>query len=151
MKKEPRSPVREYLEAILVAGLFLLFANSWVLKTFYIPSGSMLDSLLVGDHLVVNQFIFGSLARGQQRGPLPYRAIRRGDIVVFRSPADPKMDLVKRCIGLPGDVVELHDKQLWLNGHLVNEPYVIHTDPRIGGVDSFNPELIRRDQFGPYT
>ena len=83
---------REYLEALLVAGLFLGFTNTFVLKTFYIPSGSMEDTLLVGDHLIVNRYIFGSTGR-DSGGLLPERDVRRGDIVIFRSVEDPQTDL----------------------------------------------------------
>jgi signal peptidase I len=142
---------REYLEALLVAGLFLGFTNTFVLKTFYIPSGSMENTLLVGDHLIVNRYIFG------QEGPLsrllPDRKPRRGDIVVFRSPEDPSIDLVKRLIGLPGDTIEMRQKQLLVNGKPVDDKtFAIHRDPRVGDEqNAYNYQLYRRDNFGPLT
>jgi signal peptidase I len=144
-----RSPAvyREYLEALIVATIFLAFTNAFVLKTFYIPSPSMTDTLLVGDHLFVNRFIFGPQQTVLERALLPGRAVRRGDIVVFRSPETPELDLVKRCVGLPGDVVEVVDKELYVNGgHVADETYTQHVDP-FASPD----ETKRRDNFGPIT
>lgn len=141
---------REYLEALLVAGLFLGFTNTFVLKTFFIPSGSMEDTLLIGDHLIVNKYVFGAPTKGIER-LLPERRPRRGDIVVFRSPEDPSIDLVKRLIGLPGDRVEMHQQQLYVNGQRVDgDGYVVHKDPRVGSAASgLEDALFRRDNFGP--
>lgn len=143
---------REYLEALLVAGLFLGFTNTFVLKTFYIPSGSMENTLLVGDHLIVNRYIFGPAAT-PAGALLPARAPRRGDVVVFRSPEDPQVDLVKRLVGLPGDLIEVRQKQLYVNGARVRDAgYAIHRDPRLGSQrTSFNAQLFRRDNYGPVT
>src|SRR5262245_41093903 len=111
-----RSTTRETYEALLVAGLFLVFVNTWVFRTFFIPSGSMENTLLVGDHLAVNRYIYGPAPTQLERTLLPAREPRRGDIVVFRSVERPSEDLVKRLIGLPGDVIELRNKQLSVNG-----------------------------------
>jgi signal peptidase I len=145
-----RSTFREYLEALLVAALFLGLVNTWIFKTFYIPSGSMEDTLLVGDHLVVNRFIYGAEPLTLAQRLLPIRSIERGDIVVFSSPEDFQMDVIKRCVGLPGDLVELRDKELLVNGEPVAEPFVEHRDPRMGGRTHSVAELVRRDQYGPF-
>src|SRR6185436_9407557 len=142
----PRSTYRETLEALLVAGLFLLFVNTWVFRTFFIPSGSMENTLLIGDHLAVNRYIYGPTTTALERKLLPAREPRRGDIVVFRSVERPSEDLVKRLIGLPGDVIDVRNKQLFVNGQPVEDPYVIHKESRIGEVDSFIPKLMGRDQ-----
>ncbi|MDH3403238.1 MAG: signal peptidase I [Acidobacteriota bacterium] len=143
MSAKKTSNVRETLEALLIAGAFLGFSNTFVVKTFYIPSASMETTLLVGDHLFVNRFIYGDAATSVERALLPSRDLRRGDIVIFRSPEDPKLDMVKRCIGLPGDVIEIDTKDLYVNGEWVEDSsYTRHSDPRI------NP---RRDDFGPLT
>ncbi len=157
-----RSVAREYLEALLIAGIFLGFSNTFVIKTFFIPSGSMENTLLVGDHLFVNRFIFGA-ATGSANSWLPERALRRGDIVIFRSaepsgsnpdgdPADAK-DLVKRCIGMPGDTLEMRQKVLWLNGAQVDDAaYATYRDPQVfRGAPGEDPRGIRRDNFGPIT
>lgn len=145
---------REYFEAILIAGVFLAFTNSYLVKTFYIPSGSMENTLLIGDHLFVNRFIFGS--GGGERAILPAREVQRGDIVIFRSPEDPNNDLVKRCIGLPGDTIELREKRLYVNGQEVrDQPYAANRDPRLfvpQNVDRpHGPHPGARDFFGPFT
>lgn len=145
---------REYFEAILIAGVFLAFTNSYLVKTFYIPSGSMENTLLIGDHLFVNRFIFGK--GGAERGLLPAREVRRGDIVIFRSPENPENDLVKRCIGLPGDTIELKAKRLFVNGQEVREqPYASNRDDRLflaqNPDGSHSPGQNPRDFFGPFT
>ena len=153
MAQVRRSSVwREYLEALLVAGLFLGFTNTFVLKTFYIPSGSMENTLLIGDHLIVNRYIFGPHPTALD-AVLPTREPRRGDVVVFRSPENPQIDLVKRLIGLPGDTIQLVQKRLYVNGELVpDDDYAIHGDPQVGVKPTpFNLRLYRRDNFGPYT
>lgn len=155
-----KSTFREYLEALLVAGVFLGFTNTFVVKTFYIPSSSMEDTLLVGDHLFVNRFIFGSGAPraggagsgDDATGGVPQRPVRRGDIVVFRSPVEPTMDLIKRAVAVPGDVVELRGKTLYVNGEPVAESYAIHRDARVYPDRPGIQETYRkRDNFGPVT
>jgi signal peptidase I len=144
-----RSVLREYLEALLIAVIFLRFTQTFVTQTFYIPSGSMENTLLIGDHLFVNRFIYGPASTGLEKRLLPLRPVQRGDIVVFRSPENPQLDLVKRCIGLPGDEIRLIDKDLYLNGKPVDDAgYAIHTDTYS---DDFDPHRQRRDNFGPYT
>jgi len=149
----PRSTAREYAEALLIAALFLLFTNTFVIKTFFIPSGSMEDTLLVGDHLFVNRFIFGPAASDVERSLLPLRSPRRGDIVIFRSPERPTVDLVKRLIGLPGDTLQIISKQLYVNGQKVaDDGYVEHKDPRTFLNRPYMSEQMRlRDNFGPVT
>jgi signal peptidase I len=148
-----RTVVREYFEALLVAALFLGFTNTFVLKTFYIPSGSMEDTLLVGDHLIVNRWIFGSAGHAWETRLLPQRPLRRGDVVIFRSPEAPRVDLVKRCAALPGDRVEMLQKQLYVNGSRVDEHlYVKHEDLKVAVRRTpFNQQLYMRDNFGPLT
>jgi signal peptidase I len=145
------STAREYLEAIVIAVLFLGFTNTFVIKTFFIPSGSMEETLLVGDHLFVNRFVYGSAPSAVERALLPLRAPRRGDIVIFRSPKQPTVDLVKRLVGLPGDTIQLVEKRLYVNGRLVDDSsYAVHKDPATYP-DRPGVERDRRvrDQFGP--
>lgn len=147
-----KSVAREYLEALLIAGIFLGFSNTFLVKTFYIPSGSMKPTLLIGDHLFVNRYIYGP-----DGGPLaaltPAREPVRGDIVVFRSPREPETDLVKRLIGIPGDRIEIVLKELYLNGELVDDSaYVQHVDQlTYPDVPYVSPEARRRDNFGPFV
>ncbi len=145
------STAREYLEALLIAALFLGFTNTFVVKTFFIPSGSMEDTLLVGDHLFVNRFIYGPAPTRLERALLPLRLPKRGDIVVFRSPEQPTIDLVKRLIGLPGDTIREVDKQLYVDDrHVDDSAYAVHKDPRVfENRPYFDEERRLRDNFGP--
>jgi len=148
-----QSTFREYFEALLIAALFLGFTNTFVVKTFFIPSGSMEDTLLIGDHLFVNRFIFGPAPTALERALLPLRTPRRGDIVVFRSPERPTIDLVKRLIGLPGDSIRSVDKKLWIDDQPVDDSaYAVHKDPRVfENRPFFDDERRLRDSFGPVT
>ena len=147
-----RSGVRDYLEALLIAVIFATFARTYVVQAFKIPSGSMEENLLVGDHILVNKFIYGPTASEWERRLLPVRDVRRGDVVVFRFPDDPERDFIKRCVGLPGDVVELVDKRLFINGELVEDgSYTVHRDERVFPRSPFVDEGRRnRDNYGPY-
>lgn len=153
MSTAHRSTAREYLEALLIAAVFLLFTNTFVVKTFFIPSGSMEETLLVGDHLFVNRFIFGPTMGKLEQAVLPLREPRRGDIVIFRSPERPNIDLVKRLIGLPGDTIQVVNKQLFVNGKKVEDAaYVVHKDPHVFLNRPYMSEQQRlRDNFGPVT
>jgi signal peptidase I len=102
-----------------------LFATTTLVQAFVIPSASMEDSLLIGDHVLVDKLVYAPPGKVTGR-LLPYREVRRGDIIVFRYPLNIKEDYVKRAIGIPGDHIKLINKQLVLNGHAVNEPYVKH-------------------------
>jgi signal peptidase I len=148
-----RSTTREYLEALIIAGIFLGFTNTFVVKTFFIPSASMEETLLIGDHLFVNRFIFGTALSAPERKMLPLRPVRRGDIVIFRSPEKPRIDMVKRCVGLPGDEVRILEKDLYINGQWVDDAsYTWHRDPRVFPDRSGVPDSARRrDNFGPFT
>ncbi len=148
-----RSVWREYLEAFIIAALFLRFTNVFVVQTFYIPSSSMEDTLLIGDHLFVNRFIYGPTPTAFERRVFPSRPLQRGDIVIFRSPQDPTVDVVKRCVGLPGDVIDFVDKELYINGEQVEgDGYTKHVDPRVFPDQPFaDPQGRRRDNFGPLT
>src|SRR5580693_643615 len=119
----------EYLESLLVTIVLALFGTSFVVQSFKIPSQSMEPTLLVGDHLLVNKFIFGGTGAWYEK-LLPYRAVCHGDIIVFKYPFDDHPYYVKRVIGLPGDRIKIVDQQVFVNGQLQNEPYVVH-DPSV--------------------
>lgn len=145
-----KSASREYFEALIVALIFVNFSWTFVVQMFKIPSGSMVDNLLIGDHIVVNKFAYGPSVSTLLSRIFPARAVRRGDVVVFRYPPNPSVDYVKRVVGLPGDTIEIRDKVLYVDGKELAEPYVVHTDPLIV---PDKPLLSRRvrDQFGPIT
>lgn len=148
-----KSVYREYLEALLIAVIFATFARTYVVQAFKIPTGSMEENLLVGDHILVNKFIYGPATGDLERALLPQREIRRGDVVVFKYPDDPRRDFIKRCVGLPGDEVEIVDKELWINGLRVeDDSYTYHTEERVFSRSRYlAPDYSRRDNFGPYV
>jgi signal peptidase I len=133
--------LKEYAEALIVALILAFFIRSFVVQAFKIPSGSMLQTLQIGDHLLVTKFAYGvkipftNIMVMEREGP------KHGDVIVFDFPEDPSKDFIKRVIGLPGDVIEIRDKQVFRNGVQLTEPYVQH-------VDASNT-VPRRDNFGP--
>jgi signal peptidase I len=126
----------EYLESLLVTVILALFGTSFVVQAFKIPSQSMERTLLVGDHLLVNKFIFGGRGAWYDK-LLPYRELQRGDIIVFKFPYQDHPHFVKRVIGLPGDHLKVVDQQVYVNGKPLDEPYAVH-DPASGSVDPLN-------------
>jgi signal peptidase I len=144
-----KSTVREYFESIVIAVILALFVRTWVVQAFKIPTGSMENNLLIGDHLLVNKLVFGPSASALERALLPMRDIRRGDIVVFKYPEEPERDFIKRVIGLPGDTLELRSKKVYINGQPLDEPYVHFLTPA-----SLNAEVTSadvRERYGPVT
>ncbi|MGH9734629.1 MAG: signal peptidase I [Candidatus Acidiferrales bacterium] len=136
--------VAEYIESLLFTILIALFATTFVVQAFKIPSQSMEPTLLVGDHVLVNKFIFGGTGAWYDK-LLPYRAIRRGDIIVFKYPFDDHSHYVKRVIGLPGDRIRIVNERVYVNDQLLNEPYAIHSPPAEDPFDvNFPPKY-------PYT
>jgi signal peptidase I len=105
--------------------LLALFGTSFIVQAFKIPSASMEGTLLIGDHLLVNKFIFGGSGAWYEKF-LPYRPLQRGDIIVFKYPYADHQHFVKRVIGLPGDRLKMIDQDVYVNGKLLNEPYVVH-------------------------
>src|SRR5512145_2726175 len=101
-----KSTAREYFESIVIAVILALFVRTWAVQAFKIPTGSMENNLLIGDHLLVNKFVFSPTSTGLERTLLPVRDIRRGDVIVFRYPNEPERDFIKRVIGLPGETLE---------------------------------------------
>jgi len=147
-----KSTLREYFESIVIAVILALFIRTFVVQAFKIPTGSMEENLLIGDHLLVNKFVFGPTASALERILLPTGTIRRDDVIVFKYPEEPDRDFIKRVIGLPGETVELRDKQVYINGRKLDEPYVHFLQPPDGQselqeVTSFD---VRRN-YGPVT
>src|ERR1051325_3524524 len=151
-EKQGKSTVREYYEALLIAILFVNFTRIFVFQAFTIPSGSMEDNLTIGDHIVVNKFIYGPKGNGPLARLFPMRDIERGDIIVFRFPEQPDTDFVKRVIGLPGDTLLIRNKKVYINGSPLAEPYAVYDDPQVYPDQPALPEPYRsRDHFGPFT
>lgn len=141
---QKKSLWREYAESIVIAILLALVIRTYVVQAFKIPSGSMEDTLLIGDHLLVNKFIYGTKIPFTDTQIIKLRDPQRGDVVVFEYPEDPRKDFIKRIVGVPGDVVEGKDKQLFVNGKPYNIPQAIHKESEI-----IPKEQNPRDSFGP--
>ena len=122
-----RASYADFFESLLITILLALFGTTFIVQAFKIPSQSMEPTLLVGDHLLVNKFIFGGTGAWYEKF-LPYRPVRRGDIIVFKFPFDDHPHYVKRVIGLPGDRIRIINQRVFVNGSLLDEPYVVH-DP----------------------
>jgi signal peptidase I len=148
-----KSTAREYFESICIAVILALFIRTFVVQAFKIPTGSMENNLLIGDHLLVNKFVYGPIATGLEDAILPIDTVARGDIVVFKYPEEPERDFIKRVIGLPGETIELRNKKVFVNGRPLDEPYVFFLEPpdesRPGEDDFTNFDVRRR--YGPVT
>ncbi len=143
---------REYYEAILVAVIFTLFVRTFVAQAFKIPTGSMEDNLLIGDHLFVNKFVYAPHWDTPLHRLLPYRDVRRGDVVVFKYPQDPARDFIKRAVGVPGDELRIVAKTLFVNGQQEVNPHLVHKDSQTYPDTPFLPASLRsRDYFGPFV
>lgn len=145
-KKHKKSNLRENIEAILVAIVLALFIRTFVIQAFKIPSGSMLQTLQIGDHILVNKFIYGVKIPFLQTTILSVKQPKRGDIIVFKFPEDPKKDFIKRVVGIAGDEIKSKNKRLYVNNKLVNCDYAIHTDSRL-----IPSNIQPRDTFEPIT
>lgn len=145
MKKNKKELVWEYTKAVVTALLLALFIRAYFIQAFKIPSGSMIPTLLIGDHILVNKFIYGTTIPFSDKRVLVFRKPEKGDIIVFKYPEDPKRDFIKRVIAVEGDVIESKNKVIYVNGKAVSEPYTQHTDTSLGpgGIEP-------RDNFGPY-
>ncbi len=144
-----KSVAREYLESVVVAVILALFIRTFVVQAFKIPSGSMEPNLLIGDHLLVNKFVFSPSATGLERALLPVRPIARGDVVVFKHPQEPDRDLIKRVVGLPGETVELKNHQILINGAVVDDSFAHYMFPVMAGDENATADV--RQHYGPVT
>jgi signal peptidase I len=144
-KQTPKkSALRENVEAILLAIVLALFIRTFIVQAFKIPSGSMKETLLIGDHILVNKFLYGVKLPFVSTTIIAYKEPKRGDIVVFKFPEDPDKDFIKRVVGVAGDVVEGRDKKIFVNHEPLNHDYGIHKDSRI-----VPGNIQPRDNFGP--
>jgi signal peptidase I len=151
----------EYAKAIVTALLLALVIRAFIVQAFKIPSGSMLQTLLIGDHILVNKFIYGTpvdvpftnIAIFRMPG---FKRPQKGDIIVFKYPEDPGRDFIKRVIAAEGDIIEARERTILINGKPVKEPYVQFTSDRndrtpltvgIEPKDNFGPYLIPKDKF----
>ena len=146
-EKSKKGAIRENIEAIIIAVILAMFIRTFVIQAFKIPSGSMKETLLIGDHILVNKFIYGVKIPFTDYTLIPISDPERGDIIVFKFPKDPDKDFIKRVIGLAGDTVKIVNKSVYVNGKIQkDEAYAVYKDPRILSNKSSN-----RDNFGPIT
>jgi signal peptidase I len=151
-EQKKKSVVREYAEAIGIAILLALFIRTFVVQAFKIPSGSMLPTLQIGDHLLVNKFIYGIRLPFAGTLLVPIKEPKRGDIIVFRFPRDRSTDYIKRVVGLPGDKLEIRDKTLLINDRKVDDPHAHFTSAEvlpegISPKDNLGPIVVPPDKY----
>ncbi|MCE5195399.1 MAG: signal peptidase I [Nitrospiraceae bacterium] len=142
----------EYTEAIITALILALVIRAFVVQAFKIPSGSMIPTLVVGDHILVNKFIYGVKAPFTDYRVLNFKKPEKGDVVVFKYPEDPSRDFIKRIIATEGDVIESRNKKIYINDKPMNEPYAQHTDANLRPIgieprDNFGPLIVPKDKF----
>ncbi len=139
-----KSGLRENIEAVIIAVVIALFIRTFIVQAFKIPSGSMKQTLLIGDHILVSKFIYGVKVPFINKTIITVKKPERGDIVVFKYSRDPKKDFIKRVIGISGDVVKIRNKQVYINGKALNHDHGIFSDPKI-----YPAGTQPRDNFGP--
>jgi len=149
LKKE--NVVRDWVEPAFEAILIAIVIRALVIQAFRIPTSSMEDTLLIGDHLIANKFVYGTYVPGREDKIFKISKPKRGEIVIFRFPEDPKYMFIKRCIGLPGDKIEIINKKVYVNDEPLEEPYVYHKDmrvlPRRYGRDNYGPVIVPEEKF----
>jgi signal peptidase I len=152
MPEFKKSTLREYFESIVIAVILALFIRTFVVQAFKIPTGSMENNLLIGDHLLVNKFVFGPTESRLERALLPVTDIKRGDVIVFKYPEEPDRDFIKRVIGLPGETLEVREKKVYINGRPLDEPYAHYLQP-VSSPSEFHEvtSFDVRDRYGPVT
>lgn len=141
-----KSKLRENIEAIIIAIILALFIRTFVVQAFKIPSGSMKPTLLIGDHILVNKFIYGIKLPFIHKTIIPVAEPKHKDIIVFEFPLNPDLDFIKRVIGLPGDTILIRNKKIYINNKLLSPDPGVHSDPSI-----LPAGRSRRDNYGPIT
>ena len=143
---KPKAKVKEYVESIIIAILIALFIRTFIICAYKIPSRSMVPTLLVGDHILVNKFIYGVKIPLLRRTIIPVGEPKRGEIVVFIYPNDRSKDFIKRVIGLGGDKIEIKNKKIFINDKEYKDSFGIYSDNII-----YPATMQPRDNFGPIT
>ena len=146
-----RSQVREWFESLAFTAIFILIFTSYVAQATQVPTESMKPTILVGDHFFIDKIAFPGNFPDSIHPYLPQRKISRGDIIVFKSPVEGNVPFVKRVIGMPGDKVEIRNKDVYVNDQKLREPYKIHVDPSVYKDDRWTPQdLTIRDNYAPH-
>ena len=143
-----QNKIWEYIKAIGTALILALIIRTSVVQAYKIPSGSMIPTLLIGDYLLANKFIYGPKIPFIDKRLFVLTKPQKGDIIIFPSPEDPSKDLIKRVVAVEGDVIEERDKQIFINGKPIDEPYIQHTDSFLSGLrDNFSPYLVPKGKI----
>jgi signal peptidase I len=145
-KLKNKSKIQEYIEAIIIAILIAVFIRTFIIQAFKIPSRSMVPTLLVGDHLLVNKFIYGIKIPYFRKAIISFTDPQRGDIVVFIYPNDRTKDFIKRVIGISGDTIEIKNKKIFINSKEYTDSFGIYSDSVI-----YPRTMQPRDNYGPVT
>ena len=142
----PKTIVREYAEMILVTGVQVLFLMTFIFQAMNVPTGSMQNTINIGDQFFVNKFMYGKPEPLLSK-ILPQREIQRGDVVVFKWPKDTKVNYIKRCVGLPGDEILVKERTIFINGQPIPEQKVFVEFPHY--VDKLSELPIVREEAAP--
>ena len=145
-KKKNKSGLRENIEAVVIAIILAFFIRTFIVQAFKIPSGSMLPTLQIGDHILVNKFIYGVKVPFTGSVLIPIKDPQTNDIIVFKYPKDPKLDYIKRVIGVAGDTVAIRNKKIFINDQPFEDMHGVHRD-----VNVLSAAIGPRDNFGPVT
>ncbi len=144
-----KSVAREYLESIVVAVILALFIRTFTVQAFKIPTGSMQPNLLIGDHLLVNKLVYAPSFGPLEDALLGKREVARGHVVVFKYPDEPARDFIKRVIGLPGELIEIREKTVYVDGKPLDEPYAHFIEQPLRPDDPEYGQHGDRDSWGP--
>ena len=147
-----KSTFREYFEAFIIAIILALFIRTFIIQAFKIPSQSMVPTLRVGDHLLVNKFIYGVKLPFLRKTIIPISTPKRGDIIVFIYPEDRSKDFIKRVMGLPGEKVEVKGQKVFINDKPIEDPYGYYTrskelEENFGSMGRFNPYVVEKGHY----
>ncbi len=141
--------LKEYAEALIIAFILAMFIRAFIVQAFTIPSGSMLQTLQIGDYLLVSKLSYGIKVPFTRSYVTTWNTPQQGDIIVFENPDEPSKDFIKRVIGLPGDTIEIKNKEVFRNGQQLDEPYTQHSDPNIkpGPRDNMAAIVVPEDNY----
>jgi signal peptidase I len=149
---EKKKFIKEYLEPIVIAVVIALFIRAFIVQAFKIPSGSMEPTLLVGDHILVNKFIYGIKIPFTEKKLFQFKKPKRGDIIVFIYPKDRSKDFIKRVIGTEGEKVEIHRNKIYINDQLINDPWGYYDEKNdwvkyLQPADKYGPEIVPQNSL----
>jgi len=148
---EKKKFIKEYLEPIVIAVLIALFIRAFIVQAFKIPSSSMEPTLLVGDHIFVNKFIYGVRIPFTEKKLFQFKKPKRGDVIVFIYPKDRSKDFIKRVIGTEGEKVEIHRNEIYINDKLISDPWGHYDEKtawiKIQPADKYGPEIVPKNSL----